>query len=135
MPTRFLRGPPHDAWGRRTSAYSEGRHSVPYADVGIGYDVVIVRKLILAESACAVLGGDLSVHQLPHLRVRPDFPISTRVLRIINATNAHLARSSFLRDWLSSAAGERTVNWAQLILSESQGVPQEGFWILMWDWF
>jgi hypothetical protein len=35
-------------------------------------DVVIVRELSLAERTHTVLGGNLPVHQLPHLGIRPD---------------------------------------------------------------
>src|SRR4051794_20216901 len=75
-------------------------------------DVVIVRKRALAEGAHAILGGDLSVHQLAHFPIRTDLPVSARGLRILNAPDAHLARSSFLRNLFSSAARKRTVNWA-----------------------
>jgi hypothetical protein len=61
-------------------------------------------ELPLAESAHAILGGDLSVHQLSHFGVRADLPISAGVLRIVNAADAHLARLSFLRNGFSSAA-------------------------------
>jgi hypothetical protein len=87
----------------------------------VGNDVVIVRELSLAERAHTVLGGDLPVHQLSHLGVRADLSISTRVLRIVNATDAHLARSSFLRNRFPSAASLRSVNRAQLISAESHG--------------
>lgn len=71
MPTPFLRGPPHHACGRRTSAYSESRHSVPYADVGIGDDVAVISELLFADAADDVLSRNLAVQQLPHLAVGP----------------------------------------------------------------
>jgi hypothetical protein len=40
---------------------------------------------------------------------------------ILDAPNAHLALALFSWDYLSSAAGERTVKWAQLITAESHG--------------
>jgi hypothetical protein len=61
------------------------------------------------------LGNDLPVHQVPHLGVRADLPVAARVLRIINATYAHLAYTPFSRDWSPSAASEGAVNWAKLI--------------------
>jgi hypothetical protein len=70
----------------------------------VGNDVAVIRELPLAESAHAILGGDLSVHQLSHFGVRADLPISAGVLRIVNAADAHLARLSFLRNGFSSAA-------------------------------
>ena len=95
--------------------------------------VVIVRKLSCAESAHAALGRNLSVHQLPHLGVGTDFPISTSMLRIIDATDANLAGSSFLRDGFSSAASNRTVNWAKLISAESHKFLQHEI-AFLWIW-
>ena len=93
----------------------------------IGNDVVIVGELSLAEGAHTVLGSDLSVHQLPHLGVGTDLPISARVLRIVNAADTHVAHSSFVGNRFPSTARKRSVNWAQLISSESHSVLQEGF--------
>lgn len=92
----------------------------------VGNDITVIRELFLAKCAHTVLGGDLPVHQLPHLGIRTDFSISARVLRIVNAADSHLARSFFLRDWLPSAARKRTVYRAQLISTESHSVLQEG---------
>lgn len=52
-------------------------------------DVAVIRELSLAESANAVLGGDLSVHQLTYFGVGTDLPISTRMLRIVDSADAH----------------------------------------------
>jgi hypothetical protein len=41
--------------------------------------------------------------------------------------NTHLAMAFFSGYGLSSAAGEGTVKWAQLITAESHGVPLIGF--------
>jgi len=54
-------------------------------------DVAVVGELPVAESAYAVLRGDFSVHQFPHLGVRADLPISAWVLGIVNAPDSHLA--------------------------------------------
>ena len=78
----------------------------------VGYDVAIVGELFLAESALAVLGGNLSVHQLPHLGIRTDLPISAWVLGIVDATDSHLAQASFLRCRLPAAASLGAVNRA-----------------------
>jgi hypothetical protein len=94
-------------------------------------DVVIVRELSFAESAHPVLSRDLSVHQHAHLGIRTDFPISAGVLRIVNAADAHLARSPFPWYCLSSAAEERTMDRAEFV---SGGVslrpPDRQRWIV-----
>ena len=123
MPTRFLRGPPHDAWGRRRSAYSEGRHSVPYADVGIGNDVAVIGELLLANAADAVLSRNLAVEKLPHLTVGAQLAITTGVLGIVDAADTHLTLTSFPWDCLSATAGEGAVDRAELVSAESHGDP------------
>ncbi len=54
-------------------------------------DVVIIRKLDLAERASTVLGDDLPVDQLSHFRIGADLPISARMMGIVDATDANLA--------------------------------------------
>jgi hypothetical protein len=49
MPTWFCRGPPFKACARGRSAYSESRHSVPYADIGIRRDIAVVGELFVAD--------------------------------------------------------------------------------------
>jgi len=67
MPTSFSRGPPVWSLCAGLSAYFQSRHSVPYADVGIRDDVVIVCELLLADRAFSVLLDNLPVEELPHL--------------------------------------------------------------------
>jgi hypothetical protein len=90
-------------------------------------DVVVIRELSLAESANAVLGGDLSVHQLAHFRIGADLPISAWMMGIVDATDSHLLPSSILWYRFPAAAELRAVNWAQLISTESHGFLQFGF--------
>ena len=103
MPTSFCRGPPFSACVPAGSAYSESRHSVPYADVGIRHNLVVVRKHRVTDCALPVLLGDLSVQQLPHLGWGPKFAISPGVVRIIDALNTKL-KSAFFPRLLASAA-------------------------------
>lgn len=72
----------------------------PRSSHSTGIDVVrdhvaIVGELSVAESAHAALSSNLPVHQLSHFGIRPDFSISARVLRIIDAPYAHLAVTPF----------------------------------------
>jgi hypothetical protein len=89
----------------------------------VRYDIAIVGELSIAKGAFAVLGDDLPVEELPHFTVGSEFPVSSWVMWILNAPNAHLALPFFSRDCLSSAAEERAVKWAQLITAESHGLP------------
>ena len=93
----------------------------------VGHDIGVIVELFSAERANATLRHDLSVHQLAHLGVGADLPISSGVLRIVNAADPHLARSSFLRDGFPSATGKGTVKWAQLISTESHGILRGRF--------
>jgi hypothetical protein len=67
MPTSFFRGPPVWSLCARLSAYSQSRHSVPYADVGIRDDVVVIREALVADGAYSALLENLSVQKFPHL--------------------------------------------------------------------
>jgi hypothetical protein len=89
----------------------------------IGYHVAVIGEPLLAEGADTLLGDDLPIQELPHLAVRTEFPVSPGMMLIFDAPNAHLALALFSWDYLSSAAGERTVKWAQLITAESHGFP------------
>jgi hypothetical protein len=87
-------------------------------------DVAIVRELSLAEGAYSILGGDLSVHQLPHLGIGTDLSISARMMGIVDSTDSHLPRLSILWYRFPAATELRAMNWAQLISTESHGFLQ-----------
>ena len=76
---------------------------MPYADIGIRYDVAVIREFLVADCAFPVLLDDLSIQQLPHLSWRPEFPISPGVVRIFDALNAK-PKSSFFSSLLATAA-------------------------------
>src|SRR5664280_1987192 len=122
MPTSFCRGPPFSACAPAGSAYSESRHSVPYAEIGIRHDVAAVGKFMVADCTLPVLLGDLSVQQLPHLGWRPEFPISPGVVRIFDALNTKL-KSVFFSGLLPTAAEQRSVKRAVFIPTEFHGNP------------
>ena len=88
----------------------------------VGHHVAVLGEPLLAESAESILLGDLPVEELPHFAIGTKFPVSSGVMRVLNAPNAHLALALFSWDYLSSAAGERTVKWAQSIPAESHDV-------------
>ena len=98
----------------------------------VRHNIGVVGEPSSAKYTDTILRCNLSVHQFPHLGVRADLPITARVLRIIHATDAHLVRSSFLRNGFSSAARKRTMNWTELISAESHKFLQhqiEFLWI------
>ena len=96
----------------------------------IGYHVAVIGEPLLAEGADALLGDYLPVKELPHFAVRTEFPVSPVMLRVLNPTDAHLARAPFPRDLLSSAAEEGAVDRAELVPAESHGrSPDWQWWI------
>jgi len=88
----------------------------------VGYDVAIISERFVTEGALAALRDDLPVEELSHFSVGSKFSVSSWMMRIFNAPNAHLARPFLSRDCFSAAAEERMVNRAQLITAESHGV-------------
>ena len=68
-------------------------------------DVAVVGELGTTKSAFAVMGGYLSVEQLPHFRVRAEFAVSPRVLCILDSPNAELPGAFHFWDRLPPAAG------------------------------
>src|SRR5271157_4364651 len=120
MPTSFCRGPPFSACVPAGSAYSESRHSVPYADLGIRHNVATVGKFMVANGALPVLLGDFSVQQLPHLCRRPEFTISPGVMWIFNTLNTKL-KSALFPSLLATAAEQRPVKRTIFIPTEFHG--------------
>jgi len=105
MPTSFCRGPPFRACVRAGSAYSESRHSVPYADFGIRHNLAVIGKRLVTDCAFSALVSDLSVQQLPHLCWRPEVAISPGMVWIFDALNTKL-KSAFFPSLLATAAEE-----------------------------
>ncbi|MGA2373830.1 MAG: hypothetical protein ABSG11_24510 [Candidatus Korobacteraceae bacterium] len=80
----------------------------------VGHDLGKLREGFAADCTFPVLLGDLSVQQFPHLGWRPEFPISPRVVRIIDAPNTKLKSALFPR-LLTTAAEQGAVDWAIFI--------------------
>jgi len=53
-------------------------------------NVAVVRELFVADCAYSVLFGDFPLQKFPHFRRGPEFPISSRMMRILNASNTGL---------------------------------------------
>ena len=92
----------------------------------VRYDVAVVGELFIADTALAVLGHNLLVHELSHFRIRADLSVSPRMVGIIDATDSQLALAPHSRDRFPAAAELRAVNWTELISSESHRFLQFG---------
>jgi hypothetical protein len=99
----------------------------------VRYDVAIISERFVTEGALATLGGNLPVEQFPHFTVGAEFPVSSWVMWVFYAPNAHLALTSFSRDCLSTAAETGAVDRAELVLVESHGfspaLDQKSRWV------
>jgi hypothetical protein len=84
--------------------------------------VAVIRELLVANYALSALLSDLPIEHLPHLGWRPEFPVSPRVMWILDTLNAE-AQSPFHLGLLTATTEKRVVNWAVLILSEFHIIP------------
>jgi hypothetical protein len=88
--------------------------------------IVIVRELFVADRADTSLFSDLSVEQFSHFGRRPQFPISTGMMRIFDSLHAKSNQSGF-GDPVSAAARKRSVDWANFVGAESHDTPPGEF--------
>ena len=88
----------------------------------VGGNVVIIGELCVADCTFSVLLNDLPVQELAHFAGRPKLAISSWMMRILDSLNS---KSYQLGPWKQFAptAGERSMDWAQLIATESHGAP------------
>src|ERR1700733_10810685 len=87
----------------------------------VGYDVVVIGELFIADGAFSVLLDNLPIQQFPHFSRRSEFPISPRMMRIINASNPRL-QSARIGRLFTAAAGNRFVDWAVLIATKPHDI-------------
>src|ERR1700720_1343798 len=83
----------------------------------VGNHIVIVCELFVADGTLVILLDNLAVQELSHLSGGSEFPISSRMMRIINASNPRL-QSARIGRLLPAAAGNRFVDWAVLIATK-----------------
>jgi hypothetical protein len=88
----------------------------------VGDDVGIVAEVLVANRADARLFSDLAVHQFPHFRRRSQFPISSRVVGILNSLNSKSDELWFGQKFASTTR-ERFVDRTQFIGTKSHGIP------------
>jgi len=78
----------------------------------VGHNVAVIAERFFAKGANAVLCGDLPVEQFSYLAVGTEFPVSSGMLRVLDAANAHLALASFSLDSLPATAGDGAMDRA-----------------------
>jgi hypothetical protein len=88
----------------------------------VGDDIRIIGEVLVADGAYAPLFSDLPVHQFPYFRRRSQFPISSRVVGILNSLNS---KSDYLGSGkrLPPTTENRLMDWAQFIGTKSHGIP------------
>jgi hypothetical protein len=60
---------------------------VPYADIGIRYDVVVVCEELVTNLSSSLLLDNLAIQQSPHLCRRPAFPVAPGMMWILDTLN------------------------------------------------
>jgi len=98
------------------------RSSHPFGISVVRNDIVVVCELFVADGAFPVLLDNLPPQQFPHLSGGSEFPISSRMMRIINASNPRL-QSARMGRLFPTAAGNRFVDWAVFIATKAHAFP------------
>jgi hypothetical protein len=93
------------------------RSSHPLGIFMVWDDVVAVGEFLVADGTSTVLLDNFAVQQFPHLRGRPEFPISSRVMRIFDPPNAQ-AHSPLKGSLVPAATKPRSMNRTVLVATE-----------------
>src|SRR5208282_6133923 len=101
------------------------RSSHPFGIPVIWNYIRVIRELFVADGAFPVLLRNLSVEKFPRFSGGPEFPISSRMVRIVNASNSRL-QSARIGRLSPAAAGNRFVDWAVLIATKPHGISSRG---------
>src|ERR1700722_17338175 len=88
----------------------------------VGDHIVIIRELFVTDGAFSVLLDNLPIQQFPHFSRRSEFPISPRMMRIINASNPRL-QSVRIGRLFPATAGNGFVDRAVLIATKPHSTP------------
>jgi hypothetical protein len=97
---------------------SPGPAHPPWTNV-VWHDITIVREFGAADAAFTALGNDLSIEQLAHLAVRAELAVTSRMKWIVYSADAELSNCLRFRNFFPSAAETRTMDWADLVATES----------------
>jgi hypothetical protein len=98
------------------------RASHPFGIPMVWHDVVVICELFVTNRAFPVLLDNLPIQQFPHFSRRPEFPISSRMMRILNPSNPRL-QSARIGRLFPTAAGNRFVNRAVFIATKAHAFP------------
>ena len=88
----------------------------------IWHDVVVICELLVADGAYSGLLPHLAVQKLSHFSRRPEFPISSWVVRTFDALNSRSQEPGRGKGF-PAAAGKRLVNRAEFIATKPHGIP------------
>jgi hypothetical protein len=85
----------------------------------VRHDIAVIRELGIADAAFSSLENDLSIEQLSHLSIGAEFTIPSRMNWIFDSADTELSYCLRFRNYFSSAAETRTMDWADLVATES----------------
>ena len=88
-------------------------------------DVVVVRELVVADCAYAVLSGNFPLQKLSHFSGGPEFPIPSRVMGIFYMLHSKPDKPRFGNEF-PTTAGDGFVDRAEFIATEPHGIPPDG---------
>jgi hypothetical protein len=88
----------------------------------VRYNVVVVRELLVADRAYAILFGNFPLQKFPDFNRRSEFPISAWVMWIVNASNTRQQSPSIMR-LFATAAAERFMDGAVFIATGFHAIP------------
>ena len=83
----------------------------------VWHNVVVVRELMVADSADSVLFRDFPLQKFPHFSGRSEFPVSPGVIGVLDSSNARL-RAARAMGWFTTTATEGSVERAIFIVAE-----------------
>jgi hypothetical protein len=91
--------------------------SHPFGIPVVRHDVVVVGEFFVADGTLPRLLDDFAIKQFPHLCWRPEFPISSWVMGILDPLDAQ-PHSMFFPNLLPAAAEHGSVNRTVFIATE-----------------
>jgi len=96
------------------------RSSHPFGIFVVWHDVVAVGEFLVANGTLPTLLDNFAIQQFPHFCWRPEFAISSWVMRILDSLNTQLY-STFLPSLLPAAAEEGPMDRTILVATEFHG--------------
>ena len=99
--------------------------SHPFGILVVWHDVVVLSEFLVTDSTYPVLRDNLAIQQFPHLCGGSEFPISSWVVRILNALDAQ-PHPTFLPNLLPTTAEHRSVDRTEFIATEFHGLLLNG---------